>query len=208
MCKSKWHLLIPNYRRIVDYHARKGTNKELYWSQSSRQYGEEGLPKSFSHEIYGRIDEWFGRHPQIQPPHVRDLLNPGDSNYVVEEEASDEDVEVVGENVAPGARHAMHVSHSDIPDLANEVGKARFRKGIASTVVRESAGPQHILGSSRSPRRQPVPRRFSPIILSSSDSWTSSGRRNPGSTGIRRRTSSAHAALAEATKATSEVMVA
>jgi hypothetical protein len=30
MCKSKWHLLIPDYRRISDYHARTGTNKELY----------------------------------------------------------------------------------------------------------------------------------------------------------------------------------
>jgi hypothetical protein len=172
------------------------------------QYGEEGLPKSFSHEIYGRIDEWFGRRPQIQPPHVRDLLNPGDSNYVVEEEASNEDVEVVGENVAAGAPHCMHISQSETTEPANEVANARSGKGIASAFVRGSGGPHHIRGSPRSPPRQPQPRRFSPIILSSSDSGTSSGQRNPGSTGVRRRTSSAHATLAEATKATGEVMVA
>jgi hypothetical protein len=127
---------------------------------------------------------------------------------VVEQEASDEDVEVVGENIAPGARHCIHVSQSDTANPANEVGKAGFGKGIASAFVRGSASPQHIPGSPRSLPGQPQPRRFSPIILSSSNSGTSSGRRNPGSTGVRRRTSSAHAALAEATKATGEVMVA
>jgi len=27
------------------------------------------------------IHEWYGNRPQIQPPHVRDLLAPEDSNY-------------------------------------------------------------------------------------------------------------------------------
>jgi hypothetical protein len=30
MCKSKWHLIIPEYHRIADYHSRTGTNKEVY----------------------------------------------------------------------------------------------------------------------------------------------------------------------------------
>lgn len=28
--KSKWYLILPEYRRIVDYYARTGINKEVY----------------------------------------------------------------------------------------------------------------------------------------------------------------------------------
>ena len=43
MCKSKWHLFIPNYRMITDYHARTCMNTKLYWTQSSREHVQEGL---------------------------------------------------------------------------------------------------------------------------------------------------------------------
>jgi hypothetical protein len=49
---------------------------------------------------------------------------------------------------------------------------------------------------------------MSPVLISSSESGGFSGRRHTGNTGIQRRSSSAHTALADATKATGEVMVA
>ena len=48
MCKSKWHLIIADYRRIADYHARTGINKQVYWSQTSGQHVQDGLPKCFA----------------------------------------------------------------------------------------------------------------------------------------------------------------
>jgi hypothetical protein len=63
MCKSKWHLIITDYRRISDYHARTGINREVYWSQTSGQHVQDGLPKCFAQELYERIDDWFGRRP-------------------------------------------------------------------------------------------------------------------------------------------------
>lgn len=27
-CKCKWHLILPDYRHVVDYHARTGINNE------------------------------------------------------------------------------------------------------------------------------------------------------------------------------------
>jgi hypothetical protein len=99
MCKSKWHLLLPEYRRIANYHARTGTSKEAYWSQTSTEHVQEGLPKSFSKKLYERIYEWFGRRPQIQPPHLRDLLNPRNNNFVPDEETYDDNIEVVEDNV-------------------------------------------------------------------------------------------------------------
>lgn len=61
-CKKNWHLILHDYRRILDFHA--WTNQEVYWSQSSRNRVAEGLPKSFSKELFDAIDEWFGRRPQ------------------------------------------------------------------------------------------------------------------------------------------------
>jgi hypothetical protein len=208
MCKSKWHLLIPDYRRIADYHARTGTNTELYWSQTTREHVEEGLPKSFSPEVYCRIHEWFGRRPQIQPPHVRDLLHPGDSNYIVEKDASDDDVEVVEENLSHEGKDGVDVGNSSTLVSATPLGTATSGKARSPAFGNASAAAEH------HPRIQPnagehrVPWTVSPVVLSSSESGGSNARRYPGSTGVRRRTSSAHAALAEATKATGDVMVA
>ena len=56
----------------------------------------EKLPKAFSKEIYVRLHEWFGRWPQIQPPHVRDLLNPHDEAFQRGDfDSNEDDVEVV-----------------------------------------------------------------------------------------------------------------
>jgi hypothetical protein len=89
-CKGKWHLILPNYQRILDYHAR--TDQEVYWSQSSGNHVAEGVPKSFSKELFDAIDEWFGRRPQITPPHVQDLLSPCDKNYKSKDSDSNDEV--------------------------------------------------------------------------------------------------------------------
>ena len=81
VCKGKWHLILPDYRRVADYHARTGINEEDYWLLTPNEIIVEKLPKSFSKEIYVRVHEWFGRMPQIQPPHMRDLLNPHDEVF-------------------------------------------------------------------------------------------------------------------------------
>ena len=57
----------------MNYHARTGINDEDYWLLTPNVLIIEKLSKAFSKEIYVRIHEWFGRRPQIQPPHVRDL---------------------------------------------------------------------------------------------------------------------------------------
>ena len=94
--KGKCHLLLPDYRRVADYHARTGINNEDYWLLTPNELVVEKLPKAFSKEIYVRIHEWFGRRPQIQPPHLRDLLNPHDNVFPRRDfDSVDDDVEVV-----------------------------------------------------------------------------------------------------------------
>jgi hypothetical protein len=95
-CKGKWHLILPDYRKIADYHGRTGINSEDHWMLTNDEYVAEKLPKSLSEEILSQIHEWFGRRPHIQPPHVRDLWNPQDVVFEWVHEDSEEDkVEVV-----------------------------------------------------------------------------------------------------------------
>jgi hypothetical protein len=95
-CKGKWHLILPDYRRVADYHAHTDINDEDYWLLTPNELVAEKLPKAFSKKIYVRIHEWFGRQPQIQPPHICDLLNLHDNVFSCEDFDSVQDnVEVV-----------------------------------------------------------------------------------------------------------------
>ena len=39
------------------------------------------LPRHFLKENYDAIDDWYHIRPIINPPHVRDLSQPGDNVY-------------------------------------------------------------------------------------------------------------------------------
>jgi hypothetical protein len=51
-CKTKWHQILPNYKRIANYHSRTGTNTSDYWEQAPAERVAGGclgpLRKSFS----------------------------------------------------------------------------------------------------------------------------------------------------------------
>jgi hypothetical protein len=55
--KAKWNQVIPDYKRIVDFHARIGRNGLEYWELSTSEHSLEGLPKTFSQELYDQIHE-------------------------------------------------------------------------------------------------------------------------------------------------------
>jgi hypothetical protein len=80
----------------VNYHVRTDINDEDYWLLIPNKLVMDKLPKAFFKEIYVRFHEWFGRRPQIQPPHVRDLLNPYDDVFSCGHfDSVEDDVEVV-----------------------------------------------------------------------------------------------------------------
>jgi hypothetical protein len=80
-CKAKWNQIIPNYKRIADFHAYTGQNAVDYWELSTSKHITEGLPRSFSRDLYEKIHEWYGSRLQIQPPHTRDLFVPHIGNH-------------------------------------------------------------------------------------------------------------------------------
>ena len=68
---SAWHLILPDYSQVADYHTCIYINDEDYCLLTPNELTVEKVPKVFSKEIYVRIHERFERRPQIQPPHVR-----------------------------------------------------------------------------------------------------------------------------------------
>jgi hypothetical protein len=153
------------------------------------------------------LDE-FKRRFQIQPLHVRDLRNLGDKTFVVDNDASNEDVAVVDETIGDDFLDTLHGLDAGTPVFDNRVCNSTPQQGISPTFGLGTATVHHSIGSPILGGRQPEGRRMSLVILSSSEFGGSSAQRYPCSIGVRRRTSSAHAALAEATKAIGEVMVA
>jgi hypothetical protein len=59
-CKGKWNQLIPDYKQIADFHTHTGVtrrNAAEYWELSTLEHIAEGLPKTFSQELYDQIHE-------------------------------------------------------------------------------------------------------------------------------------------------------
>ena len=94
-CKTKWHQIIPDYKKIADFFARTGRNGADYWDMTTSERKNEGLPRCFAKDLFYSIHEWFGSHPSMQPPHTRDLLSHEDGNFNIhrQQPASDQDVQ-------------------------------------------------------------------------------------------------------------------
>lgn len=67
-CKAKWNKIIPHYKWIANFHVCTGQNTVDYWELSTLEHITDGLPRSFSRDLYEHIHEWFGSRSQIQPP--------------------------------------------------------------------------------------------------------------------------------------------
>jgi hypothetical protein len=80
-CKTKWHQILPDYKRIVDHHAKTGVNALEYWGRASHECIASGLLKPYPIELYESLHEWNGDRHDIIPPHVSNLLAPIDGNY-------------------------------------------------------------------------------------------------------------------------------
>lgn len=81
-CKTKWNQLVPDYKRISDYLGRSGQNIRDYWDLTRNDRKQEGLPILFFQELYAAIQEWFSDRPLINPPHLRDVFSPHDTNFL------------------------------------------------------------------------------------------------------------------------------
>lgn len=73
VCKNKWNLVMQEFKRIVDFHARSGNNELSYWTLTPQRRKSENLPRVFHEDIFIHLHTWVGKRPTITPPHTRDL---------------------------------------------------------------------------------------------------------------------------------------
>ena len=93
-CKTKWHQIILDYKRIADFFARTGRNGADFWDMTADDRKSKGLPRSFAKDLFYSIHEWFGSRPSMQPPHTRDLLSHEDGNFDMRRQHASHDEEV------------------------------------------------------------------------------------------------------------------
>ena len=200
-CKTKWNQLIPDYKRIVDYFGRTGRNLPNYWKMSSQERKAEGLPKQFVEEFFHSIHEWYGSRPQIQPPHVRDLLASNDRNY----QPRDSD-EPHGEEDGSEPETEDPMDMADGPE-AN--GDSTPQRSPQMTACRVEGTSRSTANPTTNPSSRPlrgVPAGVILHVISSSDTSQYLTRQRAGNTGVRWKSMSSHNMIAEATKATGVVM--
>jgi hypothetical protein len=200
-CKTKWNLIISDYKKIADYFARSGTNGAGYWELTAADRKGEGLPRVFSEEVYFGINEWYGTRPSMNPPHTRDLLSTEDSNYQVPTNLSQADSDQELDDPM------------DIANASTEEGTDGSSRADFPVFPQRATQPLNVGINSRgmSPTASLLPRRRSnlppgvvPQVLSSSD--TNDYHPKAGNTSVRRKSTSGHNIIADATRASGEVM--
>lgn len=81
-CKYKWNTLLSDFKKIWDYHSRTGTNSEEYFKETTAEEKKtHKLPKTFYLSAYRNMAEWLRDKATMNPPHVRDTMDPHDGNY-------------------------------------------------------------------------------------------------------------------------------
>ena len=200
-CKTKWNQIVLDYKRIADFFARTGRNGADYWDLTTSERKTKGLPRSFSQLFHG-IHEWFWSRPSMHPPHTRDLLSPDDGNYqnqrssvAVDDQVQDSEdktedpmeiaAEVEGTNYTSSHTPSGMQGHNNdttcgVPKFGNMTPPVRHRSSLPPSVTLH--------------------------VISSSDTSDSNGKRCTGNTAVKRKSLSGHTLIAEATRASGEVL--
>ena len=206
-CKTKWNQLLPAYKTISDYLNRTGRNVPDYWELSATERKEEGLPRHFPQDIYTAIDEWYGNRPQINPPHVRDLLAGNDDNYraqhihqdIQDDNSNDQDIDDPMDMAAATTAHGT-------------LGESTEQNSPPCSPITSASNPGPTIraspstGTPLSRARPGVPAGIVPQIISSSYTSSYTLGRRPGDTAVKRKTLSGHIIIAEATKTSGVLM--
>ena len=216
-CKTKWHQMSTDYKRIVDFFKRSGTNETAYWDMNAAERKSENLPRSFPQDIFFLIHEWSGSRPAVTPPHGRDTLAADDCNYrsgqTAEEKADEaDDINELfmdplsgAEAFADSEEHSVS-TRSPIP-IPAKATSSRGQKGPAATgtVTPLPKGTAPIATATPLPKGT-IPPGVTTHLLSSNETVEASGRSRPSNTGQRRKSLSGHSLIANATRATGEAM--
>lgn len=202
-CKTKWNQVVPDYKKIADFFARTGRNGAEYWDLTSAEKKREGLPKSFPQDLFFSIHEWFGKRPTMLPPHTRDLLSQDDGNYRSQPLPKDADDEVqVSEQEGEDPMDIATPVEASLPSRSTTPMEQQVETSDTASVPSKPIK----LGARTGRQRPPLPAGVTPHVISSTDTSEVNPRRQLGNTAVKRKSLSGHTLIAEATRATGDVM--
>lgn len=206
-CKSKWNLLIAEYKRIVDFNSRAESPDVTYWTVDADQRKAQGLPRSFPYEVFHHVNSWNKDRPTIQPPHTRDTLSPHDGNFEGGTSSpvrppltgsGDRAFDSFDDDDMDSDGAAMHVEEIMSSPQSPAVNSRRpASSGRVFTTAARNASPA---------RRPVVPAGVTPVTITSSDTSDCALHPRPGNTAVRRTSMSGHSLIAEATRATGDAL--
>ena len=206
-CKDKWGILIADYKRIYDFHKGTGINEEKYWSMSVPERIEENLPRHFLKENYDAIDDWYHIRPIINPPHVRDLSQPGDNVYsrATINPTSERECYNVPEFDSSDSGHFIHPQPECPP--SGPGGPSNFYR--PPQIPRPPASPTPVQRPPPESANGPTlpPPTITQILSSSEETTYQHLSRKYGNTGQKRKSASGHTKIAEATLDSNDKLV-
>ena len=199
----------------MDYHVCTSINDKDHCVLIHNELTAEKLPKVYSKKIYVRIHEWFGRQPQIQPPHIRNLLNPHDEVFPRRDfDSVDDGNEVVDLSVnepsiegLDGTNNIDHVKRvvedRDPPTNCDLLEGSSIRLVPPRSLSRQGPNPLGRVGVPNGTHSHGLipPPRGSTVLLSDSHSFT---KIKIATMAIRRKSSAGISALVEVAKFSSE----
>jgi hypothetical protein len=100
---------------------------------------EQRLPKGFNRQVWKAIDEWFGKRPQMNPPCVRDLLNPHDQ-HMLDSQDDNDDLDKEVEETLPQTK-----------EEGNLPFQTMSRSSMPSATARSHCTPPHSRGGTGHP---------------------------------------------------------
>ena len=164
----------------------------------------EGLPRSFSQDIFNNINEWFENRSSMQPPHTRDLLSNEDSNYSApsrQSQGGNDVCDTDADNDDP-----MQVNQPNLlrDDTAVRASSPSTRASIGAHTT--NASFNSLTATPTPVRRNGIPPGVTPLMVSSSDTSSFTVHRQEGNTGIRCKHLLGHNVIADATRTSGEVM--
>ena len=199
-CKSKWNQLILEYKRIANYFRRSGIEVTTYWTLQQEWRKSQGLPRTFLHEVFFQIHEWYGRELEIRPPHGRDYYAPEDTIYQIPQNAS---MHVNDEEVFEDADQQMqNNSDGGVDGEGNQKEGVQESTGVAASEAGQPRPPVLVAGG----QKDVIGTLQSPIILSLSHTPAICNKSQPENTRIKRKTKKGHTMIAEATRASGDTV--
>jgi hypothetical protein len=169
------------------------------------------LPRSFPQDVFDGIHEWYGRRPNIQPPHIRDLLSHEDGNFRGLSNSATQDArdEVESE---PETEDPLDFTETDVVEVSEEHTPGPPQRSTADIAARASpAASRGAAATASTCSTTPRPSNGLPpgiisYYISTSDASKFNLRHRPGNTAVRRKSLSSQNIIAEATKASSDIM--